>query len=201
MFPTVEPYTGGRVPTTLLFNKQNGVFFTFVCLPIATSQYNTTLYEGREELFDHAKDVVEGQLIKNADGTFTDAYKVIPASEQKEKVYERFLNLQAEQKITKAYPLVDQINLLVNAIQRLAKEHEFTDLPEFQALSEMTSYIDQCIATNQAKKEFYSGNPDVDYYTDERVAAEESAKMEGGIHEELGPRLVTGGSVFGTDVK
>lgn len=201
MFPTTETYTGGRIPTTLLFNKQNGVFFTYVCVAIEFSQYDKTLYEGREVLFDHASDVVIGGLTKNAAGEFEDTFEVIPATEQKEKVYERFLNLQAEQKITKKYPLVDQINLLVSAIQRLAKEHEFTDLPEFKALTEMTSYVDQVISTNQAKKEFYSANPDVDYYTDERVAAEESARMEGGIHEALGPRTVTGGSVFGSDIK
>jgi hypothetical protein len=201
MFPTIDAYTGGRVPTTLLFNKQNGIFFTFVCIPLALAQFDDLLYVGREAMFDHANDVVVGGLTKNADGVFEDNFKVIPASEQKEKVYERFLNLQAEQKITKRYPLVDQINLLVAAIQRLAKEHEFTDLPEFKALAEMTSYVDQCIETNQAKKEFYSGNPDVDYYSDERVAAEESAKMEGGIHEAIGPRVVSGGSIFGSDVK
>lgn len=200
MFPTIESYTGGRVPTTLLFNKQNGIYFTFVCIPLASAQYDEALYEGREALFDHANDVVIGKLTKNANGEFEDTFEVIPASEQKEKVYERTLNMQAEQKITKMYPLVNQVNLLVSAIQRLAKEHEFTDLPEFKALAEMTSYIDQCIETNQAKKVFYSGNPDVDYYTDERVAAEESARMEGGIHEALGPRNITGGSIFGTDV-
>lgn len=194
-----EVFEEGRISATALFNKQNGVFITPISIPLEESQYDKSLYEGRSILFNFAQDVLIGGLIKNADGTFSDAFTVMKQSEQKEKIYEKMLNMQAEQKITKVYPLVNQINLLVKAIQRLGTEHDLLEHPEFTALSEMVSYIDQCIATNQAKKEFYSESPDVDYISDDQLKAELAAKMEGGIHEALGPKPITGGSIFGSD--
>lgn len=196
-----EIHEDGRISATALFNKQNGVYVTTVGIPYDDSQYDQNLYVGRSVLFNFADDVLLGKLIKNEDGTFSDAFEVIKRSEQKEQIFEKQLNIMAESKITKKYPLVDQINLLVKAVQRLGQEHELSDLPEFTALGEMTSYIDQCIATNQAKKEFYSASPDVDYITDEQIEAETSARMEGGIHEALGPRSVAGGSIFGSDLR
>jgi hypothetical protein len=193
-----EIFDDGRVSATALFNKQNGVFVTTVGIPFDQSQYDQALYVGRSVLFNFADDVLIGKLIINADGTFSDAFSVEKRSDQKEQVFEKMLNMQAEQKITKVYPLVDQVNLLVKAIQRLGQEHDLLELPEFTALSEMTSYIDQCIATNQAKKEFYSESPDVEYISDEQVEADLAIRMEGGIHEALGSRPITGGSVFGT---
>lgn len=191
----------GRISATALFNKQNGVFVTTVGIPFEDSQYDKTLYEGRSILFNFAEDVLIGKLLLNKDGTFSDAFQVIKQSEQKEQMFEYVLNRQAEQKITKRYPLVDQINLLVKAVQRLGQEHDLADLPEFTALGEMISYIDQCIAVNQAKKEFYSESPDVDYFSDEKLDADLAERMEGGIHEALGARPITGGSIFGSDRK
>jgi hypothetical protein len=198
MFSPDTNYTGGKLPVTILFNKQNGMYITYVVVPLAMSQHDDTLYEAREAMFDHALDVIQGQLTKLPSGLWQEDWKVILRSELPEEVYEHALNLQAEQKITKRYPIVDQINLVVAALQRLAKEHDLNDHPEFQALAEMTSYTAQVLETNAAKKEFYRDHPDVIYISDEQREAETSARMEGGIHEALGPRDVTGGSVFGT---
>lgn len=189
-----------KVHATALFNRLNGLFVSVSSVPLEQSQHDTSLYEARAVEFSFLNDYIEGQLIVNDNGTYTDAFEVKDKTEQKEQVFERMLNMQAEQKITKKYPLVTQLNLLVAAVNRLAKEHGLESTEEFVELAEMVSYIDQVIETNQAKKEFYANNPDVEYYSDERVAEEESARMEGGIHEALGPRAVTGGSVFGSDV-
>lgn len=186
----------GKIISTALFNKINGMFCNVVGLSLEQSQHNEELYVGREVEYDFSSDIIVGGLTVNKDGTYTDNFKVIPRDEEGHKVFEAQLNVQAEQKITKEYPLVDQINMLVKAVTLLAKEHQLEEKPEFKALAEMVSYIDQVLETNKAKKEFYSNNPDVEYYSDERVAAEESARMEGGIHEDLGPRVVVGGSVF-----
>lgn len=193
-----ETTANSRIPSTALFNKLNGVFYGIAYLPIEQSAHDPALYEARSVMFNSMEDFIDGQLIVNKDGSYTDAFEVVKLADRKEQIYERQLNMMAEQKITKRYPLIDQVNLLVKAIQRLAQEHDFNDLPEFQALSEMTSYIGQVLETNAAKKEFYRENPDVDYYSDERVEAEESARYEGGIHEAIGPRAVTGGRIFGT---
>lgn len=189
----------GRVKATALFNRLNGLFITVLALPIEDSQYDKTLYEGREVEYDFNRDVLVGGLIVNDDGTFTDNFEVTPADVQQEVIYERMLNLQAEQKITKLYPVIDQVNILTQAIQRLGKELDLNETDEFKALSEMTSYIAQVIQSNKARKAFYSENPDVKYVTDEEFAADQAARLDGGIHEAIGARGVTGGRIFGTE--
>lgn len=193
-----QVFEGGRVMATALFNKLNGAHVTEVSIPLDQLPFDKDLYVGRSILFNFAEDVLVGKLIVKGDGVYDDAFTIMKRSEQKEQVYEKTLNMMAEQKITKAYPLVDQVNLLVKAIQRLGKEHDLLEHQEFVDLSEMVSYIDQCIATNKAKKEFYSESPDVEYISDEEADARLATRMEGGIHEDIGPRAIVGGSVFGT---
>lgn len=189
-----------KISSTALFNRLNGMYYAVSSIPFDNPQHDDNLFIARSVMFDYTNDVIVGGIIINKDGTQTDDFKVIDKSEQKNTVTERNLNMQAEQKITKRYPLVTQVNLLVKAVNRLATEHGLQDTEEFQALSEMVSYINQCIQTNQAKKEFYANNPDVEYYSDERAYEEASARMEGGVHEALGARPVVGGSVFGSDL-
>lgn len=189
-----------KIDATALFNRLNGVYYGVSSIPFTDPQHDDNLFIARSVQFDFSDDVIEGGITINKDGTQVDNFRVISKSEQKNIVTERNLNMQAEQKITKRYPLVTQLNLLVKAVNRLGAEHDLLATDEFTALSEMVSYINQCIQTNQAKKEFYSTNPDVEYYSDERAYEEASARMEGGVHEALGARPVTGGSVFGSDI-
>lgn len=188
-----------RIDSTALFNKLSGAYFSVTNVPIDQSQHNTEFFEARSVFFDFTKDIIVGNLIVNGDGTYTDAFSVVPQVDAPEPIHERNLNMQAEQKITKKYPLVTQLNLLTKAVNRLGKEHDLLETEEFQALNEMVSYINQCIQTNQAKKEFFANHPDVEYYSDERLAEEQLARLEGGVHEWLGPRTIDGGFVFGTD--
>ena len=189
-----------KIDSTALFNKLNGIYFGISSIPITDKHHDENLFLARSVQFDFSRDIIVGNIIVNADGTYTDNFKVIDKDDQKQQVYERNLNRQAEQKITKEYPLVDQLNLLVKAVTLLGGKHDLLETEEFTALTEMVSYINQCIQTNQAKKEFYSTSPDVEYFSDERVSEETSARMEGGIHEVVGARPVTGGSVFGSDL-
>lgn len=189
-----------KMTATALFNKLTGVYFSVSSLPIENSQHNADLFEARSVLFDFTKDTIKGGLIVNPDGTYIDAFEVIDEATETNKITERNLNMQAEQKITKKYPLVTQLNLLTKAVNLLGSKHDLLAEPEFEALNEMVSYINQCIQTNQSKKEFYATHPDVDYYSDERVTKEQNQRMEGGVHEWLGARPVMGGSVFGSDI-
>lgn len=187
--------TSGRTDAVLLFNKLNGLFITASSIgPEDHDKIDTTHYTYRAVQFDFVNDTVEGNLTLNADGTFTDNFKVVDKSEQATVVYEQQLNAAAEYKITKKYPVIEQINVLSRALQILAGKAK-VELPE---LDEMTDYIKLCLDTNKSQKEFYSGNPDVTYITDEERLDTHTRRFEGGLHEALGTRTLTGGSVFKT---
>lgn len=187
--------TLGRVDAVLLFNKLNGLFITANSIgPEDHDKIDTTHYVYRAVKFDFVNDTVEGNLTLNPDGTFTDNFKVVDKSEQTPVIYELQLNAAAEYKITKKYPVIEQINVLSRALGLLA-EKAGVELPE---LDEMKDYIKLCLDTNAAQKEFYSENPDVTYITDEERTDTDTRRFEGGLHETLGPRTLTGGSVFKT---
>jgi len=187
--------SAGRIDAVLLFNKLNGLYITANSIgPEDHDKIDTTHFVYRAVKFDFVNDTVEGNLILNADGTFTDNFKVVDKSEQATVVYEQQLNAAAEYKITKKYPVIEQVNVLSRALQLLAEKAK-VDLPE---LEEMTDYIKLCLDTNKSQKEFYSGNPDVTYITDEERTETNTRRFEGGLHEALGPRTLTGGSVFKT---
>lgn len=191
-----EPASGeGRVDAVLMFNKLNGMYISAINLaPEEYCNIDTTFYTYRIAKFDFVNDVVEGQLTLQEDGTFSDDFKVIDKSEQKQVVNELQLNTAAEYKITKRYPVIEQVNVLSRAISKLAEQLGV----ELTELDEMNDYIKLCLDVNAAQKEFYRESPDVIYITDEERIESESRRFEGGLHEAVGPRTLTGGTIFKT---
>lgn len=190
--------TSGRIPATALFNKLNGELVSVSSLHIDESQHNPDYYIARPVMYNFATngDTIEGNLIINKDGSVKDNFKVVAYADRQPTIYESQMNAMAAQKITKKYPLTVQLNVMAACLNKLGEEHSLGDSDEFQALNEMLSYINQCVQINKTKKEFYANDPDTVYISDEALAESLSRKMEGGIHEEIGPRNVTGGSIW-----
>lgn len=187
-----------RVPATALFNRLNGEFVTITNVSPEESQHDQEYYIHRAIEFDFTEDgdTLIGNLIINPSGTVTDNFKVVPKAEAPVVVTEAQMNAMASEKITSRYPITQQINLLTRAIQRLGEENGLGETEEFQELFEMTEYIKYCLQVNKTKKEHYASDPEVHYESSEDEAARISRSMEGGIHEALGPRKISGGRVF-----
>lgn len=190
--------TGGRIKSTALFNRLTGEWVTTTSIPLAESQHNPEYYIAREVdyYFGENGDIIEGKLDIDKFGNVTDNFKVVPYAEQKSVITEAQMNTLAAQKITNRYPITTQLNLVVACVNRLGEEHGLSDSPEFEALNEMVEYINYCVQVNKTKKEHYRDDPDINYKSDEDIANELSRRMEGGIHEELGPRTINGGRIF-----
>lgn len=193
-----EIIDAGRVPATALFNRLNGEFVTVTSVPISESQHNKEYFIAREVMyyFGVNGDAIEGNIIIDKHGKVTDNFKVVPFKEQRSLVTEAQMNSMASEKITSRYPLTKQFNILVECVTLLGEKHELNESNEFVALKEMVEYIKYCLHVNQTKKEHYRNDPDINYKSDEDIAIESSRRMEGGLHEELGPRTITGGRVF-----
>lgn len=182
-----------RVPTTHFFNKLNGMHLWSVMNNASGPHpHDPELFVTRQADFDHSRDRLVGGLIVGANGTYTDNFTIIDQDEEPPTYNEANLNQQAEEKITKKYPIVDQINVLARAIKQIGDKVDV----ELEELDEMLSYIKLCLDTNAAQKEFYRGNPDIRYVSDEDASDKLASQLEGGIHEWIGARDVTGGRVF-----
>lgn len=117
--------------------------------------------------------------------------------------YESQMDLAAQQKITKAYPVINQVNNIGNAIVEIGKAVTamLPEVPEGLAaalakLEEMNAYITEVKVANNTRKEFFKTAPGYIYVSiaDEEAAA--AAQLEGGLHEVYGAKEITGGSVF-----
>lgn len=187
-----------RIPATALFNRLNGTLVSVSSAPFEESQHNEDYYIARPVMYNFGEngDKIEGNILISPNGVIKDNFKVLAADEQTPTIFEAQLNSLAAQKITKTYPLTKQLNLLVACVNLLGKEHDLLETEEFDALNEMIDYINYCVQVNQTKKEHYANDPTVNYVSDESAAEALSKCMEGGVHEELGPRVVTGGRIW-----
>lgn len=187
-----------RIPATALFNRLNGELVSVTSSPLGEAQYDENYYIGRPVMYDFGAngDKIEGNILISENGVITDNFKVLAADEQTPTIYEAQLNAMAAQKITKNYPLTKQLNLLVACVNRLGKEHDLLETEEFDALNEMIEYVNYCVQVNQTKKEHYANDPTVNYVSDEAAAEAQSRSMEGGVHEAIGPRTITGGRIW-----
>lgn len=99
-------------------------------------------------------------------------------------IYEQGLNERAGVKILKDYPLHKQLNIVIDCISDLLESANITN----QQFELMTQSIEQTRVINARYKQAYEDS-DEHLFISKRQAAQELAdKLEGGIHELIGPR-------------
>lgn len=194
--PNIVPSV--RVDAIALFNRLNGEYVTVRSGKLEDSDFNSDYYIGRDVQFNFTAegDQIEGNIIINDDGSETDNFKVVPYGEWTTSVHEAQLNTMAAAKITDKYPLSTQINILSKVLISLGKTAGLEGTEEYDALTEMSDYIEQCLKTNQTKKEFYENDPYTNYVSKQAALDNESRRYEGGLYEELGANVSGGGRVF-----
>lgn len=176
----------GPQPAVAQFNKLTGVLVATL-FNVDPDTLNQDFFDYRVlEDFDFATQQVVGTI---------DDFKIVNTDTLPGVIYENDLNTSAQQKITKEYPVVEQLNVVARVVAQLAAKAKL-NTPEVAELTEMLAYIEEIKADNNRYKEFYSDSNLYDYKDDASVAAEEANRMEGGVHEAYGPRTVAGGSVF-----
>lgn len=171
-----------RIPAVLQFNTITGAFITATTGDIKTlgGKEHFTYIEAE---WDFTHDAVIGKYPN---------YQVVDSRTLPTVVYESSLDMIARDKITKEYPVIQQVNILGRAIMKLSVELKIDQ----EELLEMFSYIDQVKQTNAITKEEYKESPAYDYISLEQQAADFDATLEGGVHELYGARPAVGGRVF-----
>lgn len=172
----------GKQRALAQFNKITGAFIT-VMTWIEPETLNHEFYEYREVEIDFEKEYIKGNLRD---------FTVARNDERPPVISEQTLDLSAQERITKEYPVVEQVNIIAKAVQALNRHLGV----ENEELEEMIDYISEVLRNNKVRKEFYRDNPDYEYVSYEYLAKQQSEQLEGGLHEALGGRPITGGSVF-----
>lgn len=205
----------GRVKAVLQFNKVNGTL-TMVLTAVDVSTLNQEYYTYIETEYDFEKDRVVSKKDNTKPATVDD-WVVMAIADLPQDIYESQLDSLARDKITKAYPLVQQVNLIGKAILALdshvvklgerldALRAELGDDPNMpplllQAVStelkEMYDYISEVKMGNALRKEYYQESNAHAYISAEEEQARLDAVIEGGIREAYGTEPSQGGRVF-----
>jgi hypothetical protein len=186
--------TGGT-KVLLQFNKISGAFTAVIgWVDPATLNNDFFIYEEHDN-FDFHTDEVRG--------TYPD-YTVVNREQAELVMYESQLDLAAQQKITKQYPVINQVNNIGNAIEQIGRVVQglLGDKPDadlaaaLKVLDEMNDYVTEVKTANNLRKEYYAGSSDYIYYSLADEAAAQEAQLEGGLHEAYGAKQITGGTVF-----
>lgn len=188
-------FPSGGTKVLLQFNKVSGAW-TAVFGYMDSSKLNQEFFVYVEwDNFDFQRHEVRG--------TYPN-FEVVDREQATLPTYERLLDLTAQQKITKAYPVINQVNNIGNAIVELGrvvkelmggKQDEALD-NALKILDDMNDYITEVKLANNLRKEFYAASPDHLYITLEEEQAAQEAQLEGGLHEAYGAKEIIGGSVF-----
>lgn len=198
----------GKTQVWLQFNKVNGAFVMVLSGDLDVGTLNQEFFTYAQAEFDFENDVVVGTA---------DNYQIVAKTDLPEEIYESHLDSLARDKITKVYPVIQQVNLVGKATvaldQNIVAIGERLDklvalLGESEALPplalqsvtaelvEMQNYIDEVKQANALRKQYYQESDAHEYISDEAVQARMDAVLEGGLHEAYGPRPSEGGRVF-----
>lgn len=184
MLTPINP-DGAKSLTTILFTKTDGKYMAAISEPMDKLGFDRNLYEGREVQFNQFKDYVDGGLIVNADGTFTDAFVIRDISEQPPIINERSVNLETQVVITERYPLTEQLNILSRAILKLAELNNV----ELYELGDMHQFITDQLRTGAVLKEQYKNDPNVNYTVEDTLSVPDDSIV----------KIVKTGRIFKTD--
>ena len=205
----------GRMKALLQFNKVNGAL-TMVLTALDPSTLNQEYYTYVETEFDFENDKVVSKVDNTKPGTVND-WVVMAKADLPQEVYEEQLDSLARDKITKLYPVIQQVNLVGKAVvaldenivavgQRLdkiiellgeSKEHPPLLLQSVVGdLVEMQSYIAEVKQANALRKEYFKESDAHVFISSEDAQAQLDAVLEGGVHEAFGARPSQGGRVF-----
>jgi hypothetical protein len=185
----------GATKVLLQFNKISGAFTSVIGWVDPATLNNDYFVYVEHEAFDFRNSEVRG--------TYPD-FTVVERSQAEQVVYESQLNLAAQQKITKRYPVINQVNAIGNAIEQLGRvvQGMLGDKPDVQlaqvlaTLDEMNDYVTEVKTANNLRKEYYAGSSDYIYVSLAEETAVQDAQLEGGLHEAYGSNQITGGVVF-----
>lgn len=174
-----------RAPAILQFNKLSGEFLNAFRTPD-----NDISTLGGHDFFTFVVDdysLTEDIIV----GKYPD-YKVVSQKDLPTKMFEETMDIQVQNKITKRYKLVDQVNIISAAILKIA-EVTGVELPE---LTEMRDYIDEVKRANKVRRDFYKESPDYEYISIEDEVSRLEGQLDGGVHELFGPQQISPGRVF-----
>lgn len=168
----------GPQPMLAQFNAVSGVYVN--CISVVPLEYlNTTNFNYVEIVIDVTKQRVNGVY---------DNFTIVNIADEPTVIYESMVNELCKEKIFKRFAVEVQLDILRQVVAEICEKVGHTN----EALEDMNDYIDGVKRANKVLKEAYKNNPDFQFITVEEANAIEEAKLDGGLHELMGPQNLLG---------
>lgn len=192
----VQGATYKREQVTLIFNALNGVYLSATSVPYALIDAADPLCIYLVDEMNIIEDKVVGGLdvVHHEDGTrtWTANYEIKPIDDGIIEIHEGYMNKLAAKAITDKYAITDQLNILAKAIKKIGDEAGI----QLDELEEYIDHVNEVKETNRKHIEHYKTQEGYRYVSTAESQEKKRISYEGGIHERLGGREVTGGRVF-----
>ena len=157
------------------FNKITGVF-TGVFQDVPLEMLNQEYYN-----YVPIEINIRTQTVQ---GTY-DNFSIVNIVDQPAPAYEVALDNAAQAKIDKIYTIYNRLDMQERILKLICDKVGVDDF-EF---NEMLSYIEEIKKNNDLFKESLMNDPNYTYVSRAQQQEMESAQLEGGLHEFIGPRL------------
>jgi hypothetical protein len=168
----------GQSKMLVQFNATSGAYINTIGV-VPLEWLDTEHYSYVEVEIDVKTQKIEG---------VKDSFKIVDIATSKTKIYETMVNNQCKEKIYARFHLEVQLDLIRDVVTKLADKAGLLH----DELADMNDYIDGVKRANKILKQSYINNPDFDFITIEQQAAEHEAKLDGGLHEAMGPKNLLG---------
>lgn len=175
----IESVIPSGVQTMLAqFNKASGAYVNvFQLVPVEVLNNEHYVYVQVE--IDIATQRIEG-VYEN--------FKIVEIATSATKIYESQVNNACKEKIYKRFQPEVQLDILRVTLATICEKLEVVD----ETFEDMNDYIDSVKRANKVLKQAYIDNPDFQFITIEQEQAESEAKLDGGLHEVMGPKNLLG---------
>lgn len=165
----------GPAPFLAQFNKITGEFIALLQPEEDTSILNHDFFNYKEVELDLAtQDLV---------GTY-DNYEIVNKQDQPVTIYEAALDNAAQFKIDKSYGVYTRLEIQEQLLEKIATALNVED----ETFLEMRDYIAEVRANNKLYKESLMNDPAYKFVSLEEEKTTYENRLEGGIHELIGPR-------------
>lgn len=175
-----------KIEVLIQFNAVSGAYITIH--PIENEIYLDKKY------FKYKTDFIDPDNEKVV-GTYDD-YQILHKTDIPMDIPETGLNIMARSKIFKEYDLAQQMAVVLKTIEKILEQTNIIS----EEFTEMKSYIDEVLRTNQLRKESFANDEAFNYISKQDQYEMDNAILDGGLHEAIGPRQLSDPTISGSSI-
>ena len=173
-----EMHGEGETEFLLIFNKTSGAYIGRTCGHVNETKSDSTHYKFKKVSFDPTVfewrgDYDDGELFRLVDAPV--------------QISEEYVDSQVNYSIRDVYDWYHQTNALMAVVEKLV-EKVGLEGEEVDDLHEIIDYIKARRESGDKFKQAYEESPDFEFETKKQAIERMSKELDGGLHEELGPK-------------